>query len=113
MFLQLSFGKAAEIDGATLTVPTAEQQTAVEFLGRGTDGKWRRLSTQPYRMPSQFTDLRRSAIEVLKREGVSFILAPATDSPYAKIGQDLLKNPAEWGVEAIGKERAVHLFRIR
>jgi hypothetical protein len=113
MYLQLNFPRPIVIDGASALVPTPEAQPDVEFLGREPDGKWIRLAETPGAAPQPATDIRRSAIQLLKREGVGFILAPVEHSVFSRLGTDLLRNQGEWGVEIAGSERGIYLFRIQ
>ncbi len=112
-YLEIRFRQPASVSGASLLGLRRENQTQIRFLGRQRHGGWLLLGARPHVIPYPALDLRRSAAAVLKREGVSWILAPVSGAPLAAIGRDLLENPAEWGVTDAGSVRGVHLFRIR
>jgi hypothetical protein len=112
MYLQIDFPARLSTSGATLTCLRDERQTEIEFLGREPDGRWLRLAERPGLIPLPAADLRRSAVQALRREGAAFILVPASGSALAEIGRNLVKNPREWGVTEIARVRGVHLFRV-
>ena len=112
MYFQVNLPAARPITGATLVIPSGERRHHVEFIGRTADGRWVVLEGSPGIRPLGAINLRRSATQVLRQEGVGYILAPVSDSPFAAIGQSLVSAPAEWGVEVLGHERGVYLLAL-
>jgi dolichyl-phosphate-mannose-protein mannosyltransferase len=112
MYLQVNFGAPAQLGGVTVISPTAENQREIEFLGRLPDGKWVRLADRPNVLLHPAVNLHRSALGVLRANGVDYLLAPVSGSPFAGIGGSLVNEPGRWGVEIMDRRRDVYLVRI-
>ena len=93
--------------------PSSEKQREIEFLGRLPNGKWVRLAERPNVLLLPAVNLRRRAVGVLKSNGVGYILAPVSGSPFAEVGRALVEESVTWGVEVLGWRRDVYLLRIQ
>ncbi len=112
MYFQVNLPSFQPLTGATALIQASEQEHAVQFLGQVSDGGWILLDDRPEILPTPALDLRRSAMQVLRDNGVGYIVAPVSNAPLAAIGADLVANPAEWGVEVVGNERGIYLLRL-
>jgi hypothetical protein len=112
MYVQLNLAERARVTGATVVSPSAEGQREIEFLGQLADGRWVQLAERPNVLLHPAIDLRRSAMGVLKQNGVEHLVVPVSDSVFAGIGRSIVDEPAAWGVELLGREAGVYLVRI-
>jgi hypothetical protein len=76
-------------------------------------GKWLRLTrfSDAVALPPQ--DMRLQATAALRRAGYRYLLAPTRFDAYAKLGNRLLDEAPQWGLEKVAETGATVLFRVR
>jgi hypothetical protein len=57
--------------------------------------------------------MRLESATALRRAGYRYLLAPVEFDAYAKFGQRLKSEAAQWGLEVVADNGAAVLFRIR
>ncbi len=57
-------------------------------------------------------DVRRDATAYIRRSGYHYIAIPVADDPFATIGIDMVRHPAEWGVTIAGEAKGIYLLHI-
>ena len=112
MFLEVDFERPQSVSSASLVCFRAEQGARVEFYGRGVDGAWRLLDTNPLTQVRSDPYLKRQAILALRRDGVTHILAPSGDGGHGPTGKDMFEQPKVWGVELLDQQAGQYLFHI-
>jgi hypothetical protein len=113
MHLGVEFGRPTPVTGARLIALTHEQKGTVEIRGRSPDGEWRVLASGVEHKLRPALNLRRSAVRVLRREGIQYILALVSEEGYGPVGKALVDRPADWGVEFAGDVDNVYLLKVR
>jgi hypothetical protein len=58
-------------------------------------------------------DLRRAATRFVKRSGISYIPAPVVGPGPGVLGEILVEQQREFGLDDIGESGGVHLLRIQ
>ena len=61
---------------------------------------------------AQYIDLRRDATAYIRRDGYHYIAIPVIDDPFAEIGIDMVRHPADWDVTIAGEAEGLYLLRI-
>jgi hypothetical protein len=89
------------------------EKARIGFLGMDEDGKWRMLPANPETSPSPALNLRREAIQFVKRRGIRFIVARSGYQGHLVTGRALTASPGDWGVVPVATYEDVVLFRIR
>jgi hypothetical protein len=106
----IRFAVASAVTGADLLIWPGDQaleKTETLSVARG----WRPVDSAAVRCV-RIVDLRRDATAYIRRSGYHYILIPGEADPFAEIGSDMARHPAEWGLEAIGHADKMWLFRI-
>jgi hypothetical protein len=74
----------------------------------------------PWRVPEAveersvcYIDLRRDATAYIRRAGYEYLVLPVEDDPFAEIGVDMVRHPAEWGVTIAGQANGIYLLKIK
>lgn len=109
MFFEIAFRRPLAL--VALTAVSTEPGDVV-IQGRLSTGGWRLLVEKPPDRPYPFVDLKASAIRVLKRSGVGFILAPVAGDGTGRIGRLLADGASDWGVTREASADGAMLFRI-
>ena len=112
MYLGVEF-PAQRLTAAKVTVLTHEQRGELQVYGRDAGGQWRMLDAAPEAKRRPALNLRRSAMQLVKRNGFRWVLAPVREDGYGPVGKVLAEQPADWGAELVDSMDNVHLFRIR
>jgi hypothetical protein len=109
MFFEVSFRRPLAL--VALTAVSTEAGDVV-IQGRLSTGGWRLLAEKPPDRPYPPVDLKASAIRVLKRSGVGFILTPVAGEGTGRIGLLLADRASDWGVAREASADGAMLFRI-
>jgi hypothetical protein len=98
------------VTGADLLIwPGDQAKESTE--GLGASGVWEPMGERAER-GTHLIDLRRDATAYVRRSGHAYILVPVANDAFAPLGTDMMRHPAEWGVEARGNAGNLWLFRI-
>ncbi len=109
MFFEIAFRRPLAL--VALTAVSTEPGDVV-IQGRLSTGGWRLLAEKLPDRPYPAVDLKASAIRVLKRSGVGFILAPVAGEGTGRIGRLLADRASDWGVAREASADGAMLFRI-
>jgi hypothetical protein len=95
-----------------VVVETSNQSTwPIHLQVEMTDvrGNWQRITDQfKFMLHQPRGSVRRQATYELHRRGVDYILL--TDSSWG--AQDVLDDPASWGLEVIGRANNANLYKV-
>jgi hypothetical protein len=107
-WIAVDFGREEAVTSVKLE--TSEDQGAVQWNleGETTPGNWFALnpSTEPGRMAAP-PDLRRAAIEQLKRNHIQYLLI---EPGFA--AAEFRDHAMEWGIQPIGESQGIRLYHI-
>ena len=112
MFLEIQFDHSQLLTGADLLIGEPGADLDLEVQGLAADGHWQVLSDSPQRPKLLDTDIRRDAIQAIRRAGFSYLLVSVRGDGMSRIGEDMAAHPAAWGVEDSASVGDVHLFRL-
>jgi hypothetical protein len=109
MFVEADFGAAETIDRLRLEMAFDQNGVRLAAEGRNPQGRWIPLCNQPVNGgTAPPLNLRRDAIQELRRDGVTHILTSQGD----QIWDDFEKNPSLWGVRQVGALDGIRLYRL-
>jgi hypothetical protein len=111
MYVEVDFGAALALSGASMVSPTAASALPWEFYGRERDG-WHLLTSRPVVTPTPLGDVRMSATGAIRRAGFGYILAINSDEGNGLLGAAMVGHEAEWGLEKKAELGPTVLFRI-
>ena len=97
---------------AALLYSRARRDLPLEVYGQGRDGRWRALGVPyPARHPNE--DLRAAATLAMRRAGYRYLMVPTGAGGNAPLGNALLGQEPEWGLERVERAGRYYLFRIK
>jgi hypothetical protein len=97
---------------AALLYSRAPRTLPLEVYGQASDGRWRALGV-PYPLRHPNEDLRASATLAMRRAGYRYLIAPTGAGGNAPLGNALLGQEPEWGLERVEQAGRYYLFRIK
>ena len=107
-------GEAAGPRLSAVTVVSHERpDLPVEVYGQGVERRWRRLASGPDAVLSRPRDLRLDAARALRSAGFRWILASTGSQGNAPIGNALVQQAPQWGMEVAGNAGRYFLFHIK
>ena len=113
MFFEVDLDHVQNLSSAVMISHSSQYSSPVEFYGQGLDGKWQLLSDRPTVAQRPAEDLRLEASSVIRRAGCQFLLAPLGNDGNGPLGQMLLRDAPQWGLEVLAAAGPNALFRIR
>jgi hypothetical protein len=113
MFLEVDLDHVQNLSSAVMISHSAQYAAPLEFYGQGLDGKWTLLSRRPSVLRRPAEDLRLEATAVIRHAGYRFLLAPLGSDGNGPLGQMLLKEAPQWGLQFVGEAGPNVLFRLR
>ena len=112
-FIEVLFDRPQRLTSAVLGTHTpALSRLRLEIYGLRADGRWKLLSRDPSQA-LHAADFRREAARFVKRQGVSYILAPTEEPGAWQLGRILVERQKEFGLEEVAQDGAIHLLRIQ
>ncbi len=107
-YVQIDFGRAEQFDRIEVDLPRAE--TWVQFaVDREMDGAWRRLpATSSASETARPPQLRRTAMEELKAQGIGWLVSRDGEL----LNADLAAWWGQWGITEVARSRGYHLWRV-
>jgi hypothetical protein len=110
MYVEVDFGEALALSGATMASPAAAGTLPFEFYGREPDG-WHLLASLPLVTQRTLGDVRMSATRAIRGAGFRYILADSGAGGMG-VGAAMVGHEAEWGLEKVAEAGSAVLFRI-
>lgn len=107
--IEVDFGAPQSLRGVALDLPADQWAVRLRLEGRDAQGRWVALGGQPARSerPPPL-ELRRAAIEEIKRAGVTHLLL--TENSYR--WEDFRDNEDLWGIREAGRVDNARLYRL-
>jgi len=113
MHFDIEFDAPKPLTGLTLVANRLEYGSRIEIVGRTTQGQWQLLTANPVAVERTPRSLYRLAIQQLKKEGVRYIVTPASGVGYGLFGKAMIERKQDWGVEECGSVRNLVLLRLK
>ena len=110
MFFELDFGRPETLSAINVVGRSAENEPRLEIYGQRADGTWVQFPAPRTVRPA--INLRRSAVKMVRRAGIRYILAPAGKGGGGPIGLSMANQPGDWGVEIAAHLDNMYLFKI-
>ena len=110
MFFELDFGRPETLSAINVVGRSAENEPRLEIYGQRADGMWVRFPAPRTVRPA--INLRRSAVKMVRRAGIRYILAPAGKGGGGPIGLSMANQPGDWGVQIAAYLDNMYLFKI-
>jgi hypothetical protein len=79
------------------------------LMGQNPAGQWKTLTAKPRISNADVPDLRRAAVQELKRRGVGYVLLFDADVAAA----DFRQNTALWGAREVGQSNGARLYELQ
>lgn len=109
MFVQADFPAPVAADRLRLEMAFDQHGVRLSAEGRTPQGQWIQLAKEPANGGiAPPLNLRRLAIQEIRRDGVTHILTTQGD----QLWEDFQKNTALWGVREIGAVDGIRLYRL-
>lgn len=112
MSLEVAFEQPKPITDVRLLLNPESADARLLFEGRLAPGAWQSLDPAPRRQPFPGLNLRRAAIQLLRRERISFLLVPLGNEGFGPIGHSMLDDPAGWDLRHLGDWEGFAVFRL-
>ena len=106
MFIDVDLGSEEVISAVELHVTPDQGYLRWQLEGEMQPGRWTVLNAAPQSAPLQKMDLRKAAIQELKRNHVNYILVP--DSEFA--ASDFRDNTPLWGIRLLAEVAKSRLY---
>jgi hypothetical protein len=113
MYLDVELDHPQRLTGAILVSHTPGLRVPLEIHGLDVKGQWHLLSNTPQAIPRARQDIRLDAARAVKRAGFRYLLAPTGEGGNAPLGNVLMGNAADWGMELAGEAGRFCLFRVK
>ncbi len=110
MFFELDFGRPETLSAINVVGRSAENEPRLEIYGQRADGMWVQFPAPRTVRPA--INLRRSAVKMVRRAGIRYILAPAGKGGGGLIGLSMANQPGDWGVEIAAHLDNMYLLTI-
>ncbi len=109
MYVEADFGTTTNVDSVLIQTSPNQPDLRMQLEGQEASGNWKLLAREPDVSEAHVPDLRRAAIEELKRRGIGYMLIFDTDD----IAADLRARIADWGVEPAGQSGGATLYKLQ
>jgi hypothetical protein len=113
MYFDLELGNPQRLTAAILVTHTPAYRVPLEVYGLDVQGRWHLLSNTPEAIPRAPQDIRLEAARAVRRAGFRYLLVPTGKGGNAPIGNILVGNEGEWGMERAGEAGRFYLLRVK
>jgi hypothetical protein len=113
MYMDVELENPQRLTAAVLVTHTPALGVPLEVHGLDVKGQWHLLSNTPQAVPRKPQDIRLEAARALKRAGFRYLLVPTGNGGNAPLGNVLMGNEAEWGMELAGGAGRFMLYRVK
>jgi len=112
MYFEIRFDHPQRISAAVVYSHTPALNVPVDVYGMDTAGHWRALGPLlATRRPRP--DLRAGAVLALRRAGYRYLVVPTGSEGAAPIGNAVVGQEAEWGLERVEQAGPYYLLRVK
>jgi hypothetical protein len=109
MYVEAAFDGIRELDSVLLETAPNQPGMRLRLMGQDPAGQWKNLAGEPDISYADAPELRRAAVQELKRRGVGYVLLFDADMAAA----DFRQNTALWGVREVGQSGGARLYELQ
>ena len=115
MAVQVTFPDALTINRAELIYPWGQYYSELDYFGLTMEGKWVPLEAwSDLRVrPISAVEMKAWVGESLRRAGVGFLVINTEGGGHNVVAPHIAKEPAVWGLQEIGQDGAVRIYRVK
>jgi hypothetical protein len=110
MFFELNFDRPETLSEINIVGRNSENEPRLEIFGQREDSAWVRFSAP--RNPRPALNLQQSAVRMVRRAGMRYILAPTGKTGGGVIGLSMVNHPVDWGVGIAAHVDGLYLLKI-
>ncbi|MGA7235473.1 MAG: glycosyltransferase family 39 protein [Bryobacteraceae bacterium] len=108
-YVEARFAFVEDADSVLLETSPNQPELRLELDGETASGEWKHLSANPDIFTANVPDLRRAAVEELKRRGIDYILLFESD----ELSKAVRDGGEAAGMEEVGQSSGARLYRLR
>ncbi len=108
MYVQADFNAEPEADSVLIETAPNQPGMRLRLMGQDPSGQWKTLAAEADISNADVPELRRAAVQELKRRGVDYVLL--FDADVA--AEDFRRNTALWGVREVGHANGAKLYQL-
>jgi hypothetical protein len=108
-YVEARFSSPQTLDSVLLETSPNQPELRLELDGETAPGEWKRLSADPDIFTANVPDLRRAAVEELRRRGIGYLLLFDTD----ELSKPVREGGEAAGLEEVGQTGEARLYRLR
>ena len=108
MYVEADFNGARQLDSVLIETAPNQPGMHLQLMGQNAAGQWKTLAAEADISNADAPELRRAAVQELKRRGVDYVLL--FDADVA--AEDFRRNTALWGVREVGQANGAKLYQL-
>jgi hypothetical protein len=109
MYVEVDLSGVSEADSVVIETAPNQPGMRLRLMGQDPAGQWKTLAGEPDISYAEAPELRRAAVQELKRRGVGYVLLFDADMAAA----DFRENTALWGVREVGQSDGARLYELQ
>jgi hypothetical protein len=109
MYVEVDFNGLPAADSVLIETAPNQPDMRLRLMGQDPAGQWKALAGEPEISSADSPELRRAAVQELKRRGIGYVLLFDADVAAA----DFRRNAALWGVREVGQSDGARLYELR
>ena len=109
MYVQADFTAVQRADSVLIETSPNQPDLHLQLMGETPGGQWKTLAGAPEMSNVAAPDLRREAVQELRRRGIGYVLLFDADVAAA----DFRAYTARWGVREIGQSNGARLYQLQ
>jgi hypothetical protein len=109
MFVEADFNGVRRADSVLIETSPNQPDLHLSLMGQDPAGRWKTLAAEPQMSTADAPELRRAAVQELKRRGIGYVLLFDADLAAA----DFRQNTALWGVREVGQSDGARLYELQ
>jgi hypothetical protein len=109
MYVEVDFNGVPAADSVLIETAPNQPGMRLRLMGQDPAGQWKARAGEPDILYADAPELRRAAVQELKRRGIGYVLLFDADMAAADFGQ----NAALWGVREVGQSDGARLYELQ
>jgi hypothetical protein len=108
-YVQARFASPQALDSVLVETSPNQPELRLELYGETESGEWMRLSADPDIFTANVPDLRRAAVEELRRRGIGYLLLFESD----ELSKPVREGGDAAGLKEVGQSGEARLYRLQ
>jgi hypothetical protein len=109
MHVEADFNGVPRADSVVVETSPNQPELHLRLLGQDPSGQWKTLAEEPDMSNTIARDLRRAAVQELKKRGIGYVLLFDVDLA----APDFRANAALWGAREVGHSNGARLYQLQ